>query len=146
MACGSLFPSKGLNPHPMQWKHRVLTTGLPEKCQAWHIFLMNFIPFAKLSSRKCCQLTCTSENCHLAYTSEILLKVLSLFFLKAETYDLKIFPVQFYKMKVFCTLKTTQTKNFLLFLLLLLGTTFILYLFCIYLVFCIYLIFILYLY
>ena len=34
-----------------------------------------------------------------------------LFFLKAETYDLKRLPVQFYKMKVFCTLKTTQTNK-----------------------------------
>ena len=72
---------------------------------------MNFIPFAKLSSRKRCQLTCTLENCHLTYTLEILLNVLSHFFLKAETYDLKILPVQFYKMKIFCTLKTTQTNK-----------------------------------
>ena len=26
---GSQFPSRGLNPCPLQWKHRVLTTGLP---------------------------------------------------------------------------------------------------------------------
>ena len=25
----SLFPSQGLYPHPLQWKHRVLTAGLP---------------------------------------------------------------------------------------------------------------------
>lgn len=26
---GSQFPDKGLNPHPWQWKCRILTTGLP---------------------------------------------------------------------------------------------------------------------
>ena len=28
---GSQFPDQGLNLHPMQWKHRVLTTRLPGK-------------------------------------------------------------------------------------------------------------------
>ena len=31
--CGiaAFFPSQGLNPHPLQWMHEVLTTGLPGK-------------------------------------------------------------------------------------------------------------------
>ena len=29
VACGSLFPNQGLNPHPLHWKHGILTTGLP---------------------------------------------------------------------------------------------------------------------
>ena len=28
MAC-SQFPDLGLNPHPLHWKHRILTTGNP---------------------------------------------------------------------------------------------------------------------
>ena len=30
---GSSFPDQGSNPHPLQWKLRVLTTGLPGKSQ-----------------------------------------------------------------------------------------------------------------
>ena len=30
---GSQFPHQGLNPYPLQWKHGVLTTGLPGKSQ-----------------------------------------------------------------------------------------------------------------
>ena len=33
LACRILFPEQESNPHPLQWKHRVLTTGLPEKSQ-----------------------------------------------------------------------------------------------------------------
>ena len=28
---GSYFPDQGLNPHPLHWKRRVLTTGPPGK-------------------------------------------------------------------------------------------------------------------
>ena len=28
---GSYFPDQGLNLYPLQWKHRILTTGLPGK-------------------------------------------------------------------------------------------------------------------
>ena len=34
---GSLFPYKGSNPHPLQWKHKVLTTGPPGKSQNSHL-------------------------------------------------------------------------------------------------------------
>ena len=30
---GSQFPNQGSNPHPLQWKHRVSTTGPPGKSQ-----------------------------------------------------------------------------------------------------------------
>ena len=30
---GSLFPNQGLNPRPLYWKLRVLTTGLPGRSQ-----------------------------------------------------------------------------------------------------------------
>ena len=30
---GFLLPDQGLNPHPLHWKHRVLTTGHPGKSQ-----------------------------------------------------------------------------------------------------------------
>ena len=32
-ACGIYFPDQGLNPGPLHWEHRVLTTGLPGKSQ-----------------------------------------------------------------------------------------------------------------
>ena len=28
---GSKFPDQGLNLHPLHWKHRILTSGLPGK-------------------------------------------------------------------------------------------------------------------
>ena len=31
VACGIIVPQQGLNPYPLQWKHRVLTTGQPGK-------------------------------------------------------------------------------------------------------------------
>ena len=31
MACGMLVSQQELNPCPLHWKHRVLTTGLPGK-------------------------------------------------------------------------------------------------------------------
>ena len=31
VACGSWFSDQGLNQGPWQWKHKVLTTGLPGK-------------------------------------------------------------------------------------------------------------------
>ena len=31
MAWGILVPQPGMNPHPLQWKRRVLTTGPPGK-------------------------------------------------------------------------------------------------------------------
>ena len=31
LACGNFFPEQGLNPWPLHWKHRVLTTGPPGK-------------------------------------------------------------------------------------------------------------------
>ena len=31
MACGALFPQPGIEPMPLHWKHRVLTTRLPGK-------------------------------------------------------------------------------------------------------------------
>ena len=30
MVCGVLVPQPGIKPHPLQWKLRVLITGLPE--------------------------------------------------------------------------------------------------------------------
>ena len=40
------FPGQELNLHPLQWKHRVLTTGLPEK--PWQPVFM--VAFSDLSS------------------------------------------------------------------------------------------------
>ena len=35
---GSQFPNQGSNPHPLQWKHRVLTAGPPGKSPCQHLF------------------------------------------------------------------------------------------------------------
>ena len=35
---GILFPSQGLNPHPLHWKRGVFTTGPPEKSHTFFIF------------------------------------------------------------------------------------------------------------
>ena len=41
---GSQFPYQGSNLHPLQGKHRVLTTGPPGKSQAHHTLRQTFIP------------------------------------------------------------------------------------------------------
>ena len=33
MACGTLVPQAGIEPTPLQWKNRVLITGLPGKSE-----------------------------------------------------------------------------------------------------------------
>ena len=38
------FPKQGSNPCPLQWKHRVLTTGPPGK-SLWGIFILTIIVF-----------------------------------------------------------------------------------------------------
>ena len=35
---GFKFPSQGSNPHPLPWKHTVLTTGLPGKIPTYFFF------------------------------------------------------------------------------------------------------------
>ena len=35
---GFKFPSQGSNPHPLPWKHKVLTTGLPGKIPTYFFF------------------------------------------------------------------------------------------------------------
>ena len=46
MAFGILVPQLGMNPHPLPWKHGVLTTGLPGKSQDYYFFFFNkFIYF-----------------------------------------------------------------------------------------------------
>ena len=47
---GSLVLYQGLNPYPLQWKHRVLTIGLPGKTLSY-LFLVffNIVPFLSLS-------------------------------------------------------------------------------------------------
>ena len=39
MTCGILVPWLGLDLCPWQWKHRVLTIGLPEESHEWHTVL-----------------------------------------------------------------------------------------------------------
>ena len=41
MACGMLVPQQELNPCPLHWKHRVLTTGLPGKSWACITFIIS---------------------------------------------------------------------------------------------------------
>ena len=44
MACGILVPNQGQNPYLLQWKHRVLTTGLPGKSlNVLNLNILNFI-------------------------------------------------------------------------------------------------------
>ena len=35
VACGTLVPQPQIQPGPPQWKHQLLTTGLPENSQEW---------------------------------------------------------------------------------------------------------------
>ena len=35
----SLFPKQGSNPHPLEWKHRVLSTGVPGKSSSFVIII-----------------------------------------------------------------------------------------------------------
>ena len=39
-----MFPDQGSNPHPLQWKHGVLTTGLPGKSHKCVLFCFCFWP------------------------------------------------------------------------------------------------------
>ena len=42
--CGILVPNQGQNPYLLQWKHRVLTTGLPGKSlNVLNLNILNFI-------------------------------------------------------------------------------------------------------
>ena len=38
----AFFPSQGLNPHPPQWMHEVLTTGLPGKSLRVNFYNLGF--------------------------------------------------------------------------------------------------------
>ena len=46
---GSWFPDQGSNPCPPQWKHRVLTTGLPGNSQG--IIIIYILKMKKLRHR-----------------------------------------------------------------------------------------------
>ena len=36
-ACGIIVPQAGIEPGPLQWEHRVLTTGLPEVPMSFYL-------------------------------------------------------------------------------------------------------------
>ena len=48
----SCFPHQGLNLHPLHWKHRVLTTGPPEKSSTWILISGSASRDPKLRQRK----------------------------------------------------------------------------------------------
>ena len=39
---GSSFPNRGSNPHPLHWKHRVLTIGPPGKSLNIHLCALGY--------------------------------------------------------------------------------------------------------
>ena len=69
--CGSQFPNQGLNPGPQQWKHQVLTTGLPGNSLSSRFLQKENFAFPDIS---------WVGNCHLLSTNYMLCQIISLNF------------------------------------------------------------------
>ena len=42
-ACGILVPQPGINPCPLHWEHRVLTTGQPGKSREQFLWFLKYL-------------------------------------------------------------------------------------------------------